>query len=86
MTEDVVDGEFTEQKQDEQVLAYNGKGYKISDLSERSKALILQLQDLTRQRQDIEFKLEQINEASKGFNLKLEESVIDTPSFELKPE
>lgn len=89
--EEVAEGEFTEaevaQQEDEQILAFNGKGYRIADLSERSKSLILHLQDLTRQRQEVNTRLEQIDEASKGFTVKLEESVVETPSYELpKPE
>jgi len=60
------------EQQEEQVITFKEQNYNVSDLSEKAKYLISQLQDLQQQGSQSRARLDQITVAVKGFEDLLE--------------
>jgi hypothetical protein len=60
------------EQQEEQVITFKEQNYNVSDLSEKAKYFVSQLQDLQQQGNGNRAKLDQITVATKGFEDLLE--------------
>ena len=64
--------------QQKETVTVGGKNYIVEDLSEESKYIIAQLQDLSQQQANMRARLHQIDMAMQGFEKNLEVSVKET--------
>jgi len=58
---------MTEEQQPEQTITIDEKEYKVSDLDQQQRYLVLQIQDLQNKADELAFKLDQVNTAKKSF-------------------
>ena len=72
---------MTEEAQNEQTITIDDKVYKVADLNDEQRYLVLQIQDLQNKANDLSFKLDQVTVAKKSFfdtlNQKLNEDKND---------
>ena len=58
---------MSEVQQPEQTITIDEKVYKVSDLDQQQRYLVLQIQDLQNKADELAFKLDQVNTAKKSF-------------------
>ena len=71
------------EKKKPQTITIDDKPYKLEDLTEEQKYLILQSQDLNKKANNLKFQLDQVAVSQEVFNKKLKESLMDSVREEI---